>query len=110
MRGGDTRKGITTDDCLDYYRLKPELPKHLLSITWTKSNQSGAILYIYTCTRMPIDTRGIVWEANVSPSIHVQTFLHNTFTHFYPENTVNPAHVQTQMQKTITELPAASFL
>lgn len=79
MRGGDTRKGITTDDCLDYYRLKPELPKHLLSIRWTKSNQSGAILYRHTCTRMPIDTRGIVWEANVYLRLYV--YKHFCITH-----------------------------
>lgn len=44
MRGGDTARGIATDDWLDYQQLKPELPKPLLSIRWTKSNQSGAIM------------------------------------------------------------------
>lgn len=63
MRGGDTERGIATDDWLDYQRLKPELPKPLLSIRWKKSNQSGAILFNKhthahklkeTC--MPVDT------------------------------------------------------
>lgn len=60
MRGGDTERGTATDDCLDYQRLKPELPKPLPSISRKKSNQSGAILFNTThthrCTQIRKDT------------------------------------------------------
>lgn len=44
MRAGDPARATATDDWLDYQQLKPELPKALVSIRWTKSNQSGAIM------------------------------------------------------------------
>lgn len=70
MRGGDTARGTATDDWLDYQRLKPDLPKPLLSISRKKSNQSGAILFnTHTHTLKLKHTHrhieDIVWEANV---------------------------------------------